>query len=49
MSRDRESRVVPAIIAVVGVVAFSVLVYMLLYGADWVINRLFGSGVGTPI
>ena len=49
MDRERESHFVPALVAVVGVVAFAVLVYLLLYGADWLINRLFGLGAGTPI
>jgi hypothetical protein len=49
MNRERESHFVPALVAVVGVVAFAVLVYLLLYGADWLINRLFGSGVGIPL
>jgi len=49
MNKERESHVIPAFIAVVGVIAFAVLVYLLLAGADWLINRLFGSGVGTPI
>jgi hypothetical protein len=43
---NRESRVVPA---VVGVIAFAVLVYLLLAGADWLMNRLLGSGAGVPI
>jgi len=49
MSRNRESHVVPAIMAVIGVVAFGIIVYLLLYGADWVLNRLLGTGAGTPI
>ncbi len=49
MNTERESHVVPAIVAVVGVIAFAVLIYMLLSGADWLINRIFGSGVGTTI
>jgi len=48
MNKERESHFVPALVAVLGVVAFAVLIYLLLYGADWVINRLIGSGVGTP-
>jgi hypothetical protein len=46
---NRESRVVPAVVAVVGVIAFAVLVYLLLAGADWLMNRLLGSGAGTPL
>lgn len=49
MSDERESHAVPAIVAAVGVVAFGVLIYLLLYGADWLLNRLFASGVGTTI
>jgi hypothetical protein len=49
MSSERERHVVPAIVAVIGVIAFGVLVYLLLYGADWVLNRLLGTGAGTPI
>ena len=49
MNRDRESQVVPALVAVVGVVAFGVLVYLLLSGADWLINHLLGATGGTPI
>jgi hypothetical protein len=48
MNKERESHFVPALVAVVGVVAFAVLVYLLLYGANFVISRIFGSGVGTP-
>ncbi len=49
MNRDRESQVVPALVAVVGVVAFGVLVYLLLSGTDWLINRLLGATGGTPL
>ena len=49
MNRERESHVVPAIVAVIGVIAFAVLVYVLLSGVDWMINRILGSGVGTTI
>jgi hypothetical protein len=49
MNRERESHFVPALVAVVGVVAFAVLVYLFLNGALWLISRLFGSGVGTSI
>jgi len=49
MNRDRESQVVPALVAVVGVVAFGVLVYLLLSGIDWLINRLLGATGGTPL
>ncbi|MCX6648344.1 MAG: hypothetical protein NTV61_03015 [Candidatus Bathyarchaeota archaeon] len=48
MNRERESHAVPAIVAVAGVIAFTVLVYILLAGADWLLNRLLGSGAGTP-
>jgi preprotein translocase subunit SecE len=48
MNTERESHVVPAIVAVVGVVAFAVLVYLFFAGADWLLNRLFGGGIGTP-
>ena len=47
MNRERESHVVPAIVAVVGVVAFGMLVYLLFRGAEWLLGRLFG-GAGTP-
>jgi preprotein translocase subunit SecE len=49
MDRERESHVVPTIVAVVGVVAFAILLYLLLVGADWLINRLLGLGAGTNI
>jgi hypothetical protein len=49
MDRERESHVGPTIVAVVGVVAFAILLYLLLAGADWLINRLFGLGTGTNI
>ncbi len=49
MNRERESHVVPAIVAVVGVIAFALLIYLLLAGADWLMNRLLGSGGGSPI
>jgi hypothetical protein len=49
MDRERESHVVPAIVAVVGVVAFTILLYLLITGADWLINRLIGLGAGTNI
>jgi hypothetical protein len=48
MNSERESQVVPAIVAAAGVIAFAILVYLLLTGADWLISRLLGSGVGTP-
>ena len=48
MNRERESHVVPAVVAVAGVVAFTILVYLLLTGVDWLLNRLLGSSVGTP-
>ena len=48
MNKERESHLVPALVAVLGVVAFAVLIYLLLYGANLVINRLTGSSVGTP-
>ncbi len=47
MNTDRESHVVPALVAIVGVVAFGVLIYILFAGVEWLFNRLFG-GVGTP-
>ena len=49
MDRERESHVVPTIVAVVGVVAFSILLYLLLAGMDWLINRLLSLGAGTNI
>jgi hypothetical protein len=49
MDRRRESHVAPALVAVVGVIAFAVLVYLILAGANWLINGLLGSGVGTPL
>ena len=49
MNRDGESQVVPALVAVVGVVAFGVLIYLLLWGADWLINRLLGATGGTSL
>jgi len=49
MDRRKESHVAPTLVAVVGIIAFAVLVYLLLAGADWLINRLLGSGAGTPI
>ena len=49
MDRERESHVVPTIVAVVGVVAFGILLYLLLAGVDWLINRLFSLGAGTNI
>lgn len=48
MNSEKESHVVPAIVAAVGVVAFAILIYLLLAGADWLFNRLLSSGVGTP-
>ncbi len=48
MNSERESHLVPALVAVAGVVAFAVLIYLLLTAADWLINRLLGRGVGTP-
>jgi hypothetical protein len=48
MNHERESHVVPAIVAVAGVIAFAILLYLLLAGADWLFNHLFASGVGTP-
>ena len=48
MNKERESHFVPALVAVLGVIAFAVLIYLLLSGVDLVINRLVGSGVGTP-
>ena len=49
MDRERESHVVPTLVAVIGVVAFAVLLYLLLAGADWIINRLFDLSAGTNI
>jgi preprotein translocase subunit SecE len=49
MSRERENHIVPALVAVIGVVAFGVLVYLFLYGADWLLNRLLSSSAGKPI
>jgi len=49
MNKEGESHTIPAIIAVVGIVAFGILVYLFISGLDWLINRIFGSGVGTPI
>jgi preprotein translocase subunit SecE len=49
MDKRRESHIIPALVAVVGIIAFAVLVYLLLAGADWLINRLLGSSAGTPI
>jgi len=48
MDGERESQVVPAIVAMVGVVAFAILVYLLLAGANWLLNRLLSSNAGTP-
>lgn len=48
MNGERESHVFPAVVAVAGVVAFTILVYLLLTGADWLLKRLLGSNVGTP-
>ena len=49
MNRDSESHVFPALVAAVGVVAFTILIYLLVLGADWLINRLLSTGGGTPI
>jgi hypothetical protein len=49
MNREKESHVVPALIFVVGVVAFGILIYLFLLGADWMINQLFGASGGIPI
>jgi hypothetical protein len=49
MDRRKESHVAPTLVAVVGIIAFAVLVYLLLAGADWLINGLLDSGVGTPL
>lgn len=48
MNEERESHVVPALVAVAGIVTFTLLIYLLLVGADWMINRLLSSGTGTP-
>jgi hypothetical protein len=49
MNREKESHVVPALISVVGVVAFGILIYLFLLGADWMINRFLGASGGIPI
>ncbi|MCX6656019.1 MAG: hypothetical protein NTY03_13020 [Candidatus Bathyarchaeota archaeon] len=49
MDRERKSHVIPAIVAVVGVVAFGIFLYLLLAGVGWLINRLFDLGAGTNI
>jgi hypothetical protein len=48
MNGERESHVVPALVAVVGVVAFTLLVYLILTGANWLLNQVLNSNVGTP-
>lgn len=48
MKGERESHVVPSVVAVAGVVTFTILIYLLLTGADWLLKRLLGSNVGTP-
>jgi hypothetical protein len=49
MNRERESHVVPTLVAVAGVIAFVILIYLLFAGAEWLLNRLLSSGVGTPL
>ena len=49
MDRERESHVIPTLVAVIGVFAFAVLLYLLLAGADWIINRLFDLSAGANI
>jgi hypothetical protein len=49
MDRERESHVVPTIVAVVGVIVFGILIYLLLVGVDWLINRLFSLSAGANI
>lgn len=49
MKSERERHIIPTLVAVAGVVAFAVLVYLLLAGAEWLMNRLLGSSVGTPL
>ena len=40
----------PVLVAIVGIIAFVILVYMVLSGAFWVIERIFNLGSpGTPI
>ena len=48
MNSERENHIVPAIVAAAGVIAFAILVYLLLTGANWLISHLLGSVVGTP-
>jgi hypothetical protein len=48
MTHERESQVVPAFLAIIGIIAFAILIYLLFEGADWLLNHLLGSGVGTP-
>ncbi len=47
MNTERESHVVPALVAIVGVVAFAILVYLFFEGMEWLFTRAFG-GTGTP-
>ena len=49
MDRERESHLVPTLVAVIGVVAFAVLLYLLLAGADLIITRLFDLSAGANI
>ena len=49
MNRERESHTIPALVAVAGVIAFTILVYLFFAGADSLINQLLCSGVGTTI
>ena len=48
MNNERENHVVPALVAVVGVVALAALIYLLFVGVGWLLDRGLG-GVGTPL
>ncbi len=51
MTARREPQTIPAIVAIIGIVAFAVLVYLVLGFVDNVLEwfrSLFGGG-GTPV
>ncbi len=49
MYKERENHLVPAIIALIAVISFTILTYILLVGVNWLTNRIFGLSVGPNI
>jgi hypothetical protein len=47
---NSQGRVGPIVAAIIGIIAFIILVYMLINGVSWFFERIFNLGSqGTPI